>query len=99
MARAAASGNVHDRGLRLRGRGNTSCSNARGRDPLVAKPGSDRCERQGSRLPRNVHSRQSASFAHAARKTAAASRKRAKYSILYGGSQSVAATRTGEIEI
>jgi hypothetical protein len=66
MACAAASGNAHDRGLRLRGRGHISRSNARGRDPLIARPGSDRCERQDSRLPRNVHSRQSASFAYPA---------------------------------
>src|ERR1700757_2228491 len=36
---AAASRNVHDRGLRLPGWGDTSRSNARGRNPLVAKPG------------------------------------------------------------
>jgi len=93
-----ASGNDHDRGLRLRGRGHINHSNARGHNPVVAKPGSGLCEHQGSRLPRNVHSGQSASFAHATGKIAAASREFAKYSFLYRSTQSLATNCSGELE-
>ncbi len=92
-------GTADDSGLRLRGRGHINHSNARGRDPLVTRPGSDLCERQGSRLPRNVHSRQSASFARAAGKIAAASREFAKHSFLCRSAQSLAATSSGKLEI
>src|ERR1700746_908660 len=99
MAWTPVSRNDHDTGPRLPGWGDTSCSNARGRDPLVPKPRSDLCEHQGPRVPRNVYSRQSAGFARAAGETAAASREFAKHSFLHRSAQSLAATGSGELEI